>query len=42
MGNWLTSGDGTFVTDPDVDWLDSSPVPSATYDYNRSSGRWRI
>jgi len=35
VGNWLTSSDGTFVTDPDVDWLDSSPVPSATYDYNK-------
>ncbi len=35
VGNWLTSSDGTFVTDPDVDWLDSSPVPAATYDYNK-------
>jgi len=35
VGNWLTSSDGTFVTDPDVDWLDSSPVPTATYDYNK-------
>jgi len=35
VGNWLTSSDGTFVTDPDVDWLDSSPAPSATYDYNK-------
>jgi len=35
VGNWLTSSDGTFVTDPDVDWLDSSPAPSATYDYTK-------
>ena len=35
VGNWVSSRDGTFVTDPDVDWLDSSPVPSATYDYNK-------
>ena len=35
VGNWLTSSDGSFVTDPDVDWLDSSPVPSATYDHNK-------
>lgn len=35
VGNWLTSSDGTFVTDPDVDWLESSPVPAATYDYNK-------
>ncbi len=35
VGNWVSSRDGTFVTDPDVDWLDSSPVPAATYDYNK-------